>query len=84
MNIRPTSAMLALLVVVSLGMAAVFIRMPTLWPLMPDWLSHGLASALKVGSQEQAANVEFISAWVLSFGVLVVIWVVAAAMRRRR
>lgn len=84
MNIRRASAMLVLLVVVSLGMAAVFIRMPTLWPLMPAWLSHGLASAFKVGSQEQAANVEFISAWVLCFGVLVAIWVVAVAMRRRR
>jgi hypothetical protein len=76
--------MLVLLVAVSLAMAAVFIRMPALWPLMPAWLSHGLASAFNVGSQEQAADVEFISAWVLCFGVLAAICVVAMATRRNR
>jgi divalent metal cation (Fe/Co/Zn/Cd) transporter len=84
MNIRRASSMMVLVVVVSLGMAAVFIRIPTLWPLMPALLSDGIASAFKVGSQEQAANVEFISAWVLCFGVLVAIWIVAVTMRRGR
>lgn len=69
MKIKRASTVLMVLAVMSIPMALAFMRTPALWPLMPDWLGQGLAKAFNIGSQEQAADVEFLSAWVLCFGL---------------
>ena len=84
MGMKRASMILVLLMVVSLAMAVVFMRRPSLWSLMPSWLSGGLATAFNVGSQEQAANVEFISAWALCFGVIFIVWVAVMVIWRSK
>lgn len=86
MNEKRAGAMFAFLVAVSLLVAGAFIRLPTFWVLMPSWLNQGLARILNldVELQEQAANAEFLSAWVLCFAVLAATCVAIAAIRRKR
>lgn len=84
MSVKWMGGILMLVVVVSLVMAVAFMRIPALWPLMPAWLIQGFMALFDVRSQEQAANVEFLSAWVLCFGFVVLVCAVAVFARRIR
>lgn len=67
----------------SCAMAAVFMRVPALWFLMPRYLGDGLMAIFEVESQEHVNDIEFFSAWLLSFAALLAIVVVVSVMRRR-
>lgn len=74
--------LLLFLVVVLLAMAMVFIRVSAFWFLMPAWLDNGIAGIIHVESQERAADVEFLAAWVLCFVLLAAVVIAATVVRR--
>lgn len=57
--------------ILSFGLAMIFIRVSSLWPLMPDLLSVFVSQFFNIETQEQAANIEFFTAWVFCFLILI-------------
>ncbi|UUZ65160.1 hypothetical protein LP417_11250 [Polaromonas sp. P1-6] len=68
----------------SFVMAAVFMRVPALWPLMPTWLGEWFAALLSVQSQEMAGNVEFLAAWAMWLIVFGAVGVIGLTLARKQ
>lgn len=67
--------------------AAIAVRFPSLWPVIPESAVLFLESVLQPSSQEEAVDAEFLAYWLLAFGVFVVPGAVASwwsSTRRRR
>jgi hypothetical protein len=82
MSIRRAGVTLVLLVVASFAMAEAYYWLPVLWPLVPSWLIEGLMRLFDVHTQEEDAVVEYMSARVWFFGLLAVVYTVAARIGR--
>ena len=81
---RQAAMVLAISAVMSIVVAMIVVRIPLLWPLIPAWLGNALANLFDIKSQEGAADIEFFSAWLLSFVVLVLALVATIFARRQR
>jgi glucan phosphoethanolaminetransferase (alkaline phosphatase superfamily) len=79
---RQVAMVLAIFALISIIVAMIVVRVPSLWPLIPEWLGNALANLFDTKSQERAADIEFFSAWLLSFVVLVL--ALAATVFTRR
>ena len=73
MNAKRLGIALVLVTAISFAFAVVFVRSPDLWPLMPGWMNDALGFLFQVHTQEEENSFEFLSAWLLSFLLLVVI-----------
>jgi hypothetical protein len=57
----------------ALVVAALAVRVPSFWSLLPEPAVLFLVSELHPTSQEEAANAEFLAYWLLAFGAFVVL-----------
>jgi hypothetical protein len=51
-------------------MAAIVIRVPLFWFLIPDWLVTVMHHIFQVATQESSSDVEFLSAWLVCLALI--------------
>jgi hypothetical protein len=75
---------LALVLVLSSAFAAIVVRVPALWRMVPAWLVDGVSRAMYVTSQETSAVAEYVAAWAVSFACTSVAAVLAFVFTPRK
>lgn len=62
---------------VSCAMAAIVVRVPSLYFLIPDWLGAVMGQIFEITTQESSNDVEFLSAWLACLALIsgiVLVW----------